>query len=143
MRRRALLAASAASREESEDLPPESTTFEFPLYLNTRIIEKTSDFLYRSRESDEILHQLLQFYYDNYRGSGIGGGGTGTGIPSLSWPENFFVNYPVFIDGYQVENVSAMMGGAAEGIRTNKDYGDYNKISIFLDEYELWVEGYN
>lgn len=143
MRRRALLAVSAASGGESEDLPPESTTFEFPLYLNTRIIEKTSDFLYRSRESDDISNQLLQFYYDNYRGSGIGGGGTGTGISSPNWPKNFFINYPVFIDGYQVENVSAMMGGTAEGIRTNKDYGDYADIGIYLDGYELWVEGYN
>lgn len=142
MRRRALLAASVPMWED-ENLPPESTTFEFPLYLNTRIIEKTSDFLYRSRESDDISNQLLQFYYDNYRGSGVGGGNTGTGISSPNWPKNFFINYPVFIDGYQVENVSAMMGGTAEGIRTNKDYGDYAEIFIYLDEFELCVEGYN
>ena len=137
MRRRALLAASVPMWED-EDLPPESTTFEFPLYLNTKIIEKTSDFLYRSRESDDISNQLLQFYSDNYRGSGIGG----TEL-SPEWPKNFFVNYPVFIDGYQVEYISAMMGNTAENIRTNKDYGDYAEIFIYLDELELCVEGYN
>lgn len=140
MRRRALLAASAASREESEDLPPESTTFEFPLYLNTKIIEKTSDFLYRSRESDDISNQLCQFYEDNYRGT-TGGGGSMDVIHN--WPNNFFVNYPVFIDGYQVEGISMMMGRTAEDIRTNKDYGDYAEIFIYLDEFELCVEGYN
>lgn len=140
MRRRALLAASAASREESEDLPPESTTFEFPLYLNTKIIEKTSDFLYRSRESDDISNQLLQFYKENYLGNGVGGGSLDV---IQDWPKNFFVNYPVFIDGYQVEGISTIMGGTAENIRTNKDYGGYNKIFIYLDSYELCVEGYN
>lgn len=140
MRRRALLAASAASREESEGLPPESTTFEFPLYLNTKIIEKTSDFLYRSRESDDISNQLCQFYEDNYRGPTAGGGSTDV---IHKWPNNFFVNYPVFIDGYQVEGISWMIGRTAEDIRTNKDYGDYAEIFIYLDEFELCVEGYN
>lgn len=126
---------------EDENLPPESTTFEFPLYLNTRIIEKTPDYLYRSRDSDDISNQLLQFYEENYLGHGVGGGGTD--ISSPNWPKNFFVNYPVFIDGYQVENIYAIMGFSAEDIRTNKDYGDYAEIYIYLDVDELLVEGYN
>jgi hypothetical protein len=137
MRRRALLAASAASREESEDLPPESTTFEFPLYLNTKIIEKTSDFLYRSRDYDEIHRQLHNFYRDN--SSGVSGGSVG----NPNWPRNFFEDYPVFIDGYQVEDIDIRDGDTFYGFKTNKDYGDYADIEIYLDGYELWVEGYN
>ena len=140
MRRRALLAASVPMLED-ENLPPESTTFEFPLYLNTRIIEKTSDFLYRSRESDDISNQLLQFYKENYLGHGVGGGSTDMSSPD--WPKNFFVNYPVFIDGYQVERIYTMMGSTAEDITTNNDYGGYNEIFIYLDSDELCVEGYN
>ena len=137
MRRRALLAASAASREESEDLPPESTTFEFPLYLNTKIIEKTSDFLYRSRDYDEIHRQLYNFYADN---CGIGGVGSAA---RPNWPRNFFEDYPVFIDGYQVEDIDIRDSDTFYGFKTNKDYGDYADIEIYLDGYELWVEGYN
>lgn len=132
MRRRALLAARPIF--EDEGLPPESTTFEFPLYLNTRIIEKTSDFLYRSRDADDISNQLLQFYSDNHI---VDSGG------SVSWPTDFFKNYPVFIDGYQVEDIPLFMANCAEFIRTSRDYGDYDEIDIFLDEYELWVDGRN
>lgn len=123
---------------EDEDLPPESTTFEFPLYLNTRIIEKTPDFLYRTREADDISNQLLQFWRDNYSGDGLGGELSGS-----RWPKDFFEDYPVFIDGYQVEDISGIAGLAAEYIRTSRDYGDYNEIVINLDPSELWVEGYN
>lgn len=122
---------------EDENLPPESTTFEFPLYLNTKIIEKTSDFLYRSRVDEEIHRQLYNFYADNY---GIGGGGSAA---RPNWPRNFFVNYPVFIDGYQVEDIDTQDSGTFYGFKTNKDYGDYADIEIYLDGYELWVEGYN
>lgn len=135
MRRRALLAASAASREESEDLPPESTTFEFPLYVNTKIIEKTSDFLYRSRDYDEIHRQLQTFYSENNINAGV--------VGSANWPRNFFEDYPVFIDGYQVEDIDMRDGDTFYGFKTNKDYGDYAEIEIYLDGYELWVEGYN
>lgn len=121
---------------EDENLPPESTTFEFPLYLNTRIIEKTSDFLYRSRDYDEIHRQLHNFYTDN---CGIGGGSA----VRPNWPRNFFVNYPVFIDGYQVEDIDTRFSDNFYGFKTNKDYGDYADIEIYLDGYELWVEGYN
>ena len=118
-------------------MPPESTTFEFPLYLNTKIIEKTSDFLYRSRESDDILNQLYQFYAANSGGSGVGS------AVRPNWPRNFFVNYPVFIDGYQVEDIDTRDGGTFYGFKTNKDYGDYSDIEIYLEMEELWVEGYN
>lgn len=121
---------------EDEDLPPESTTFEFPLYLNTRIVEKTPDFLYRIRDADDISNQLLQFWKDNCVSESAGGG-------FAKWPTGFFRDYPVFIDGYQVENIYAFEANTAEDIRTSKDYGDYNGIIIYLDSEELWVEGYN
>lgn len=132
MRRRALLAARPIF--EDEGLPPESTTFEFPLYLNTRIIEKTPDYLYRSRDADDISNQLLQFYSDNFNRSSVG---------SATWPTDFFKNYPVFIDGYQVEGITEFMAGTAEGIRTSRDYGDYVETVICLDKSELWVDGWN
>lgn len=132
MRRRSLLAVSAANGLD-ENLPPESTTFEFPLYLNTRIVEKTPDYLYRTREADEISNQLHQFWRDNSSGS----------LDLISWPKNFFNDYPVFIDGYQVSDIWDYMSGAFEGIKTLRDYGNYNEISIYLDDYELWVDGYN
>lgn len=122
---------------EDEDLPPESTTFEFPLYLNTRIIEKTPDSLYRSREADDILNQLRQFYMDNYSRTT-----SGSGFDSIDWPINFFKDYPVFIDGYQVEDIERLSAGIFEHIETAKDY-DYNEIRIYLDSSELWIEGFN
>lgn len=131
MRRRALLAASVPMWED-EYLPPESTTFEFPLYLNTRIIEKTPDYLYRRRDADEISNQLFEFWRANKVG----------GEEDVSWPTRFFRDYPVFIDGYQVEDIWHYWG-SFENIKTAKDYGDYNEIVICLDEFELYVDGYN
>lgn len=132
MRRRALLAASV-SMWEDEDLPPESTTFEFPLYLNTRIVAKTPDYLYRSRAADEISNQLIQFWEDNYSDSSSEG----------RWPRDFFEDYPVFIDGYQVESIWNFLSPSVEGIRTSRDYGDYAEVSINLDTFELYVDGWN
>lgn len=123
---------------EDEDLPPESTTFEFPLYLNTRIIEKTPDYIYRSREADDISNQLFQFWADNYSGDEVGGTHSG-----VSWPKDFFEDYPVFIDGYQVEGIGGKAGPSFEYIKTSRDYGDYAEVVICLDTFELYVDGWN
>ena len=117
---------------EDENLPPESTTFEFPLYLNTRIIEKSPDYLFREREADEISNQLYEFYCDNMIGV----------VGSISWPPNFFNDYPVFIDGYQVEDIGWYEAGF-ERIKTDKDYGDYNSTALVFADGWLWVDGYN
>lgn len=128
MRRRALLAASAADVED-EDLPPESTTFEFPLYLNTRIITKTSDQLYRTREADEISEQLREFYITNTIGN------------NQYVPDSVLKANPVYIDGALVTHARDDYGAIA--LITDKDYGDYEEISLFIDAFELCVEGYN
>ena len=127
MRRRALLAASMPSG--GEDLPPESTTFEFPLYLNTKVIEKTEDFLYRSRDWDDIMHQLVEFYNEHSEDEEY-----------IS--EEVLLNYPVYIDGYRIlsaRNFSANI----ENITTDNDYGGgYSEIIIAMDYGELFVECY-
>lgn len=128
MRRRALLAANQP-RWEEEDLPPESTTFEFPLYLNTKVIEKTPDFLYRSREGDEISNQLYGFYIINATGN------------NYDVPNSVLQANPVYIDGALVKYARNAFG--AIQLRNDKDYGDYEEISVFLEDVELYVEGYN
>lgn len=119
MRRRALLAVSA----KTEYLPPESTTFEFPLYLNTKIIDKTPDYLYRSRAGDAITDALYHLYAQS--------GG------SL---ESFFKEHPVYIDGALV--TSAYDYGGAWILYTDKYYGDYSSLDIYFDVAELYVEAF-
>lgn len=119
MRRRALLAVSA----KTGYLPPESTTFEFPLYLNTKIIDKTPDYLYRSRAGDAITDAL----YHLYAQSGV----------SI---ESFFKEHPVYIDGALV--TSAYDDGGAWILYTDKYYGDYSSLDIYFDVAELYVEAF-
>ena len=128
MRRRALMAASKPSG--GEDLPPESTEFEFPLYLNTKVIEKTEDFLYRSRDWDDIMHQLVEFYNEHSEDEEY-----------IS--EEVLLNYPVYIDGYRILS-ARNFGGGIEYIITDNDYGGgYSKIIIGIDGFvELYVECY-
>ena len=127
LRRRLLLAKKTSG---GEDLPPESTTFEFPLYLNTKVIEKTEDFLYRSRDWDDILRQLYVFY-DNK-----------TDIHDYILDE-VLLNYPVFVDGYRITR-ARIYSGNIEEIITDNDYGGgYSEIIIGIDGYsELYVECY-
>ena len=66
-RRRALLADSMPSGGiDFGELPPESTEFAFPLYLN--ITEFSCDYGYELeyfREQDEILDLLEEWFWDN------------------------------------------------------------------------------
>ena len=128
MRRRALLAASMPSG--GEDLPPESTTFEFPLYLNTKVIEKTEDFLYRSRDCDDILRQLFNFYREQFEDAEY-----------IS--EEVLLNYPVYIDGYRILSARRFSGNIEEIITDNDYGGGYSEIIIGIDGFlELYVECY-
>jgi hypothetical protein len=67
MRRRALLAANMKGGEiDFGELPPESTEFAFPLYLN--IIEldyESADHYEYIREGDEISASLCTWFFDN------------------------------------------------------------------------------
>ena len=113
-----------------EDLPPESTTFEFPLYLNTKVIEKTEDFLYRSRDGDDILRQLVNFYNEQFKDEGY-----------IS--EEVLLNYPVYIDGYRILSARLFTGNIEEIITENDYGGGYSEIIIGTDSYiELYVECY-
>lgn len=67
MRRRALLAVSTISSGSDNpwgDLPAESTTFEFPLYIN--ITKKNPDYPDEwLREADDLLEQLFDWLVEN------------------------------------------------------------------------------
>lgn len=119
---------AASQPSGGEDLPPESTEFEFPLYLNTKVIEKTEDFLYRSRDWDDILRQLYEFYDK-------------TDIHDYILDE-VLLNYPVFVDGYRITRARKTSGNIEEIITDNDYGGGYSKIIIGIDISELFVECY-
>jgi hypothetical protein len=127
MRRRALLAASMPSGEVDENLPPESTEFVFPLYLNTKIIEKSDDYLYRERQADELVIQLVDYY-----------------IKDLDVGKDV-ENLPVYIDGYQIK--SAYINPdfyEISDIVTDKDYGNYTNVAIVISEMDgVLVDAWN
>ena len=127
MRRRALLAASMPSGEVDENLPPESTEFVFPLYLNTTIIEKSDDYLYRERQADELVIQLVDYY-----------------IKDLDVGKDV-ENLPVYIDGYQIK--SAYINPdfyEISDIVTDKDYGNYTNVAIVISKMDgVLVDAWN
>lgn len=127
MRRRALLAASMPSGEVDENLPPESTEFVFPLYLNTTIIEKSDDYLYRERQADELVIQLMDYY-----------------IKDLDVGKDV-ENLPVYIDGYQIK--SAYINPdfyEISDIVTDKDYGNYTNVAIVISKMDgVLVDAWN
>lgn len=114
----------------NEDGMPESTTFEFPLYFNTQIVEQTDDFLYRSNSGD-LIQDYRKFVQENAN-------------DFIEWEisERFINDYPVYIDGYRIVS-GIYYYGNIENIVTAKDYGNYNELYINIDEVELYVEGYN
>lgn len=114
----------------NEDGMPESTTFEFPLYFNTQIMEQTDDFLYRERLGDTIVEAYLRFIKENANGT------------EWNIPESFLNDYPVYIDGYRMISGSYLFGNI-ENIVTAKDYGNYNELYIYIGPEEFCVEGYN
>ena len=67
MRRRALLAANMPiGGIDFGELPPESTRFEFPLYLNlTKLDYEDADYYEYGREEDDITSQLYDWFEAN------------------------------------------------------------------------------
>ena len=63
LRRGALLVA-ASDLVAKDNRPPESTKFEFPLYLNT---EPDSRYAYRVRYGDDISKQLIDYIVNEYK----------------------------------------------------------------------------
>lgn len=70
MRRRALLAASQSSGsggtydEFFGNIPPESTTFEFPLYITVPFVETENTFRVYQK-TDDIIGQLKEWFFAN------------------------------------------------------------------------------
>lgn len=130
IRRSALLVAASDSvvKDNSHPLdprPPESATFEFPLYLNTYV---ETDYGYGDydlkRDADDIHTSLLK-WIDSV-GKRIGN----TGIMYI--PEEILESNPIYIDGYRVVEWSyGMMGDNM----TLQDYpGDIYECHT-IDEY--------
>lgn len=117
IRRRIMM--NIKENEGGEGLPPESTSFEFPLYLNTKLIEQSNDYLYRSRDWDDILSSLYNFWK-----------GHSDDVTDLV-SEDILMNHPVYIDGYIVTKARDEL--SSFDIETGCDYGDYNEIYIQLD----------
>lgn len=70
MRRRLLLANSHAESGggdlPSDGLPPESTSFGFPLYLNiTKCDYESDDYIEYMRDHDDVSEALQDWLYDN------------------------------------------------------------------------------
>lgn len=74
MRRRALLAISSSSeRVDFGELPPESTEFAFPLYLNiTELSFETTDYIEYVRPEDNITTLLRTWFFNNATNSVAG-----------------------------------------------------------------------
>ena len=68
MRRRALLAVSTISSGSDNpwgDLPAESTTFEFPLYITVPFVGKGSNYNYYFKDPNAITQQLWDWFMEN------------------------------------------------------------------------------
>lgn len=117
----------------NEEGMPESTTFEFPLYFNTEITMETDDYLYRERAMDDILEQYYSFFNEELSDLGVG----------MNIPDEFFEQYPIFIDGYPVKGaIKSWNDRALENIITTNSYGGYDEIYIGITSLGLWVDAY-
>lgn len=132
MRRRALL---SAIKPNNGDRPPESTVFEFPLYLNTQIVFEEEGYVIREGTRQDIALEWLNWVGEKY----------GAYCDDYI-PKEDLINYPVFIDGHQVQQ--AWVGyGNIEQILTDYEYNDegenWSELVIGVDvSYGLWVECY-
>jgi hypothetical protein len=114
------------SGEVDENLPPESTEFVFPLYLNTEIIEKSNDYLYRARPVDELVEQLIDYYCGD-----------------LDFSEEV-KNLPVYIDGYPIKSAHLVWPDTIERIVTDKNYGNYSNVDIYIGKIDgVCVDAWN
>ena len=110
--------------------PPESTEFEFPLYLNTEVITEEEGFLYRERLNDSITNELLNLLTSEF------------GYPIYPIAiDDWLKEHPIYIDGYLVTG-GHIFTGEIENIRTDNTYGGYDEISICIGIRSLWVEAY-
>lgn len=94
MRRRALLASQVVQGGggSEDNRPPESTSFGFPLYLNTEYSWVGSDWATRERAEDSIATDFKEWLDNNLEGDVLGGE-----VPLVGT-----YGYEVFIDGNEV-----------------------------------------
>lgn len=130
MRRRLLLANShAASGGEdlpSEGLPPESTSFGFPLYLNiTKYAAEYDDYIEYERGDDDIINALCVWLEERESDPGLGSGTVNIG------------DNEIYINGCRVTEVE---------VAAFTDYMFYFKNSpfdeVFLSKTENTIYGY-
>lgn len=132
LRRRMMMASSVNDGEESESdsRPPESTEFEFPLYLNTEVAIEEEGYLYRERLNDSIIDELLDLLISEF------------GLPMDSIAiDDWLKEHSIYIDGYLVTGGHIFVG-EIENIRTDNTYGGYDEINIGIGSRSLWVEAY-
>lgn len=131
LRRRMMMAVVNDGEEsESDSRPPESTEFEFPLYLNTEVAIEEEGYLYRERLNDSITDELLDLLISEF----------GLQMSHIAI-DDWLKEHPIYIDGYLVTGGSIFMG-EIEDIRTDNTYGGYDEIYIGFGSYSLWVEAY-
>lgn len=100
MRRRALLAASMPSGgggtydEFFGQIPPESTSFQFPLYITVPFDEVTENSRYYSKPWDEIIQQLYDWFVENAT------------VTDLGWMKIYELDNPdVYINGEKISQM--------------------------------------
>ena len=133
-RRRTLIGINKSSDDSGANLP-ESTVFEFPLYFNTQvsIIDEYGE--YRNATQPQVVMEWLEWVRNRYA-SYI------SGINPYPIPYEDLINYPVYIDGYQVTSATVYSWGI-EQIVTDNDYGGrWSEIAIYTDLSNLYVDLY-
>lgn len=113
--------------EEGDNRPPESTKFEFPLYLNTELTEDG----YRYREADDIHNQLYSWIDENIQGVGIHFGDI---------PADVINSNPIFIDGHKVSGIHKEFGAVDVYFEDNYGYEGYMGCSI--ESYAIFIDFY-
>lgn len=96
MLRRLMLAQAMQGGGSEDNRPPESTSFGFPLYLNTELYEINEQWAYRERDPDKdsIVADFREWLDNNLEGDVLG-----EEVPLIGT-----YGYEVFIDGNEVES---------------------------------------
>lgn len=128
LRRSALLVAASDSVVK-DNRPPESTKFEFPLYLNT---EPDSRYAYRVRYGDDISKQLIDYIVNEHESGN-----------SLA--------LDLYIDGFRASDASCSYLMSKKGkkiyditiifdeIANYSDIGEWDYLKTDNDSYTLIV----
>ena len=134
-RRRALLAASAASGgggvvdDYFGQIPPESTSFTFPLYLTIPYIETNNGYRDYYREADGISEALKEWFFANAE------------VSETPWATLYHIDNPdIYINGEKCSRMScdAMMSVFSD-IYID---GNWLECYIFFDDNTITLRVY-